>query len=157
MFNGKRKRLAALLVVVTLITAAGGAWWYWQENRFNCPVGETAEVRKFDMTFSGEGRMWEADYRVYGTTIWEQTHYENQSKNEFRLRYKGPAPQSVGRIRYELDRVTGTTSSERPLPLDGEISSSGGATNGALPDENDIMHLTVQWQGQTERIELRMR
>jgi hypothetical protein len=123
-----------------------------------------------DYTFKGESEHWLAEYKVNGKGVFKEERetkneftkltHQSEAKQEFILTYKGSLPElaSVKKIEYSYRSSSGGGGSEMNFttPPDKKVFiSSSSSINGAIEDEDDIIEVTVMWDGMAETFELK--
>ncbi|AJY74647.1 hypothetical protein [Paenibacillus beijingensis] len=111
-----------------------------------------AENIEFIYENKGHSDHWAATYIVY-----KFKNDENHTTKLF-LKYIGKQSKPTGDLRYAYDTEgggdgSGTLSSPASQDEIYHLGNSGG--NGALADKNSVVKMQVQWNGNTEAIELK--
>jgi hypothetical protein len=101
------------------------------------------------LTFFGESDKWSAELKVSQSSGFE--------KQNFVLKYKGDEVNSVGEITYRVESAGGFGQSGVKLEENGSLRHIDEAdpTN-AKVTENTKVKVSVEWNGNTETIELKI-
>ncbi|MBM7702842.1 hypothetical protein [Metabacillus iocasae] len=140
------RRMGLLIAVGLLLTA--------------CSQKETTH---YDYTFKGESEHWTGAYSAKGTEVWkeenERAGYEHKSEEALIITYKG-APEPIQLVNYTYETTAGSGSGTRDFTNakqddDVSIKTHSSSEGSAKVNENDLIHVTVKWNGQEETIELK--
>ncbi|MGN7360518.1 hypothetical protein [Paenibacillus sp. SAFN-054] len=69
------------------------------------------------------------------------------------LTYKGENPSEVGKVHYRFSASSGGGSAETELSERKELIHVSGS-NGAVPQKEEIIHVTVEWKDKKEELQL---
>ncbi len=111
------------------------------------------------LCFQGQGKSWTGMAEIkYFKNFWKddknKLHLDSYHNQCVTLKYNGENPEEIRNIKYKYSVSSGEGSGEKHL-LNQEgiiVSRSGG--NGAIPYEDDIYTVTIEWKGQTETFKL---
>lgn len=113
------------------------------------------------LLFKGEGSYWESEISLkYYEHWWVDnkgvTQYDSYHNSNPMIKYKGTDFSSIGEVRYSYLSRAGSGGSASKLDKDGCIRGSGIGGNGAFEREDDVLTMTVEWDGKKETFELRV-
>ena len=123
-------------------------------------------TEKNEYSFAGESEHWKATYDYEGKETWDKkkgkSTYLNEDSYEFVLTYKGPKKKlaSMEKLAY-FYQTSGSSGggtkefSEPPTKL--KIIDNGSSKGGTKVNEDEVIHVTVNWDGTEEIIEMRGR
>lgn len=128
-------------------------------------VACNSKTYRNDFTFTGEGDQWSAQYDYQSTekvTGKDGKRSDNESQNsyKFQLRYKGEQTDLANIKQMEFGFKTSERESsqtlEGPIRLNDLVIESRG-NRGAYSIEDSVIQVEVEWEGQTEQFELKVR
>ncbi|WP_110111811.1 hypothetical protein [Bacillus sp. CGMCC 1.16541] len=123
------------------------------------------ETTTYEYTLKGESEHWTGEYSVKGTEVWNEkngrTGYEHESEDELILTFTGMKEEkkSIKELEYSYETTvgagSGTTTFESPNENDDIIITHRGASIGAAKmKEDEVIKITVKWNGQEETFQL---
>lgn len=101
-------------------------------------------VVEHDYTFQGESEHWSAEYIVEGKGTFTEkegkTKYDSEVSSKMTVTYNGSLEEisSIENLKYEY-----------------QSSVSGGGEGVAIENSDELIEVTIQWDGKTEKFELR--
>ncbi|MDR9857185.1 hypothetical protein RJP21_26665 [Paenibacillus sp. VCA1] len=98
------------------------------------------------IVFTGESNNWLARYEVINANL--EYHQE-----KLKITYTGDEPSKVGVVKYKYEATGSGGSGETELSGYKEIVA-GSDGNGAIPQKDSVIHVTVEWNGNKEEMEL---
>ncbi|MFF2450565.1 hypothetical protein ACFVSW_26325 [Neobacillus sp. NPDC058068] len=99
------------------------------------------------MNFTGESENWYVDYEV-------KVFDENSESTHFTIKYKGKDPKPQ-KIKYNIEYGSGKTDGTDNLN-NGELNLGGHSCSGcAVIQEDDVMEVTITWNGELETFNLK--
>lgn len=120
---------------------------------------------KHNYTYTGEGEMWSAEYIQEATEKFidkkgERPEYETWHNSTLELKYKGDQADldEIKSFRYSFKGNSGETvrTMEDAEGVKGELKSVRSG-NGAYEQEDSIIKVEVEWDGQQEKFDLQVR
>lgn len=115
-----------------------------------------------ELIFTGQGQNWAAKvtlryYENWWTDQENKMHYESWHTEQHELTFKGKTRED-GHLEVSFNSNSGSAKSSRDISAQAmtrviRLGSSGG--NGAMPRENDVYEVTVDFNGQKETFELK--
>lgn len=120
---------------------------------------------KHNYTFSGEGEVWSAKYVQQATEKFKddkgvRLDYETWHNSTFELKYKGDQLDldKIKSFKYSYKGISGGSSKtlEDVVGVKGELKSVSSGS-GAYEQEDSILKVEVEWDGQKERFDLQVR
>ena len=124
------------------------------------------DVTEYHYTYTGENDLWTAEYKVdCNVTFTKKDNItistETVSKEELVVTYQGELADlsAVRHVEISYKDSTGGGNLVEDLDPGESISSkvfklSGGGTNTALPQKDDVVNITIQIDDQTQFLEL---
>ncbi|MEQ8202124.1 MAG: zf-HC2 domain-containing protein [Syntrophomonadaceae bacterium] len=109
-----------------------------------------------EIVFQGSAQNWESQTVVkYFLYFYKDSqgvmHHDCWSQELTTLKYLGDDIGSVGEIAYEIESpIGGASGSGDRLKPDGTVNLGGSEGNGALPDMDSELHVTIKWNDRTE-------
>lgn len=100
------------------------------------------------IVYEGESSHWSSTYTIRNPT----GEYHTES---LKINYKGRNLKDIKQIKYKYDTggTGGGSGTLEKMPVYGIISTGIGG-NGALPSKDSIIHVTIEWNGNKEELEL---
>lgn len=120
---------------------------------------------KHNYTFTGEGEVWSAKYDQQATEKFidrkgERPDYETWYNSTFELKYKGDQSDldEIKSFKYSFQGNSGesTKTIEDAMGVKGELKSVHSGS-GAYEQEDSIIKVEVEWDGQKEQFDLQVR
>jgi len=121
---------------------------------------------KHNYTFTGEGKVWSAEYVQKATEKFidkkgERPDYETSQQSTFELKYKGEQTDldKINSFKYSFKGTSGG-GSKTLEDVEGVRKSelkSKRAGSGAFEHEDSIIKVVVEWDGQKDEFELKVR
>lgn len=120
---------------------------------------------KHNYTFTGEGEIWSAEYVQKATEKFiekngQRPDYETSYHSTFELKYKGKQ-KDLGKIqdfKYSFKGTSGggsqTSKDVKIFPRELKSERSG---SGAFEHKDSIINVVVEWDGQKEEFDLKVR
>ncbi|MFC3748637.1 hypothetical protein [Paenibacillus sp. GCM10012306] len=122
-----------------------------------------SETHKYNYTFKGEGKQWAAEYvQKASTTLTERKNerpqYSSSNERIFQLKYKGKQTDlgDIKELKYSYKGTTGEGSSTIEGPVHFADLKSGSVSNGSIEQEDAVIQVEVEWDGQKEQFELKV-
>lgn len=121
------------------------------------------EKEDYRYVYSGEGEYWQAEYIYEGTEIWrkegDKHSYSNSDSYNARIVFKGSADElsALGELEYSFDAGSRGASHSAQFdapPESREFTVSGGSRGGAKLREDEVIYVTVRWDGMEESFQL---
>ena len=109
------------------------------------------------LTFVGESQHWKAQLIQKAEESSQKDTYNNSASRKLTLQYKGNNS-GVGQVKYSYKTTVGNGSGESTLDSNGYLLATGitGGKNIALLKEDEIIKVSVEWNGNKEQFELRL-
>lgn len=100
------------------------------------------------IVYEGESSHWSSTYTIRNPT--GEFHTDS-----LKIKYKGRNLKDITHIKYKYDTegAGGGSGTLEKMPFDGVISAGSGG-NGALPSKDSTIHVTIEWNGNKEELEL---
>lgn len=122
-----------------------------------------SEVTHNDYKFVGESEHWEAEYAYKGTEKWRKKGgsetYSNEDHYELTIKYKGTLKDlsATEKLEYSYETISSSgviTETFTEPPGKAVFTTGGGSEGGAKVSEDEIIKVTVKWDGYEESFEL---
>ncbi|MFE4711920.1 MULTISPECIES: hypothetical protein [unclassified Paenibacillus] len=126
-------------------------------------VSCNSKTYKYNYTFNGEGEQWAAEYvQKASTTLTDKKgvrpEYSSSNERTFQLKYKGKQTDlgDIKELKYSYKGTTGGGSSTIEGPVHFGDLKSRSVSNGSIEQEDAVIQVEVEWDGQKEQFELQV-
>lgn len=124
------------------------------------------DVYKYIYTYHGENKLWKAKYTINSTATFTEKKGtldgETESNNEFVITYKGKMKDLSNVRHWEISYKNNTGGGKRSEDCDeGKgmtskiIKMQSSSKNGALPNKDDIIKVTINIDGDIQKLNLK--
>ncbi|MCU7743033.1 hypothetical protein N7983_07605 [Priestia megaterium] len=115
---------------------------------FSCILILLASCSEEDksLRFEGESENWKSQYFL--------TQDKDKENGEGSIIYKGPNKDNIGEVTYKIEGSYGSID-VTSTPVDGKMGINDACEGCAKQDSSDPFHVTIKWDGKTEKFDLK--
>jgi len=115
---------------------------------FSCILILLASCSEEDksLRFEGESENWKSQYFL--------TQDKDKENGEGSIIYKGPNKDNIGEVTYKIEGSYGSID-VTSTPVDGKMGINDACEGCAKQDSSDPFHVTIKWEGKTEKFDLK--
>lgn len=117
---------------------------------FSCILILLASCSEEDksLRFEGESENWKSQYFL--------TQDKDKENGEGSIIYKGPNKDNIGEVTYKIEGSYGSIN-VTSTPVDGKMGINDACEGCAKQDSSDPFHVTIKWDGKTEKFDLKVK
>ncbi|MDC7720673.1 hypothetical protein [Priestia megaterium] len=117
---------------------------------FSCILILLASCSEEDksLRFEGESENWKSQYFL--------TQDKDKENGEGSIIYKGPNKDNIGEVTYKIEGSYGSID-VTSTPVDGKMGINDACEGCAKQDSSDPFHVTIKWDGKTEKFDLKVK